>query len=267
PKQRVTLVAVRTLDRQPRFTGVASYFRINDSTAEVAFAVDDHFHGKGIATAMLERLALVAASSGFVRFQATTLSDNRAMLEVFRDSGFTIRSKPASGSVDVVLSLTPSSKTVVSIEERERLATAASIRPFLQPQAVAVIGASRHPTAIGRRLLDALGDAGYQGHIYPVHPSAGEIAGIKAYPSVRDIPGAIDLALVAVPKDAVFRVVDDCAEAGVKALVVITAGFAECGGDGAAVQQQLVEKVRGYGMRMIGPNCMGVLNTDPRICL
>lgn len=112
PKRGVTLVAIRGLTHQPPFAGVASYFRMDDATAEVAFAVDDHLHGKGIATAMLKRLAVLAASAGFERFWATTLSDNRPMLDVFRDSGFPMRAKLVGGCVDVVLSLTPSGEVV-----------------------------------------------------------------------------------------------------------------------------------------------------------
>jgi len=124
PTRGVTLVAIRTFEHQPRFAGVASYFRVNDSTAEVALAVDDHFHGKGIATGLLERLAALAANAGFTRFQATTLSDNWAMMEVFRDSGFSIRSKLAGGCIEVVLSLSllqkPSTPSSASVSQAAR---------------------------------------------------------------------------------------------------------------------------------------------------
>jgi acetyl coenzyme A synthetase (ADP forming)-like protein len=267
PKRAVTLVAVRTLEHQPRFAGVASYSRIDDSTAEVAFAIDDHFHGKGIATSLLERLAALAAGAGFTRFQATTLSDNHAMLEVFRDSGFAIRSKLAGGAIDVSLTLAPSAATVASIESRERLATAASIRPFLQPRAVAVIGASRDPASLGRRIFDAIRHTGYSGTVYPVNRAAHTLDGVATYRSIHDVPHGVDLAIVAVPREAMQGVVDECASAGVKALVLITAGFAETGPAGIAQQQQLVDTIRRHGMRMIGPNCMGLLNTDPALRL
>jgi acetyl coenzyme A synthetase (ADP forming)-like protein len=153
------------------------------------------------------------------------------------------------------------------LEMRDRVATAASLRPFFFPSAVAVVGASRTPASIGYRILEALIANSFQGPIYPVNPHAAEICSLRAYAAVRDIPEPVDLAVVAVPRDAVLGVVGECAERGVKALVVITAGFAETGPDGRALQQRLVEKVRGCGMRMVGPNCLGLVNTDPRVRL
>ena len=266
-QRSVTLVAVRQVGDDTRFIAVGSYLAGAPGVAETAFAVDDRFHGKGLATDLLERLATIAAAHGFRRFEATTLTDNNAMLEVFRDSGFEVRSKTAVGVIDVVLELTPSAAGVVSAEARHRRATAASLRPMLEPRAVAVVGASRDPASIGRRVLDALVAAGFSGPIYPVNPAAAEIAGLRAYASARDVPTGVDLAVIAVPRDRVPAVVDDCAAAGVKSLVVITAGYAEAGAEGRALQQELVERVRRYGMRMVGPNCMGLLNANPAMRL
>ena len=266
-QRSVTLVAVRQVGDDTRFIAVGSYLAGAPGVAETAFAVDDRFHGKGLATDLLERLATIAAAHGFRRFEATTLTDNNAMLEVFRDSGFEVRSKTAVGVIDVVLELTPSAAGVVSAEARHRRATAASLRPMLEPRAVAVVGASRDPASIGRRVLDALVAAGFSGPIYPVNPAAAEIAGLRAYASARDVPAGVDLAVIAVPRDRVPAVVDDCAAAGVKSLVVITAGYAEAGAEGRALQQELVERVRRYGMRMVGPNCMGLLNATPAMRL
>ena len=176
------------MDGEIRIIAVASYFGLTDTAAEVAFAVDDRFQGKGIGTLLLERLAARAADHGFQRFHATTLAENTAMREVFRDSGFEIRSRSAAGTVDVQLSLTPSAEGVVSAERRRRQATAASLRPMLAPHAVAVIGASREPGKIGGRILRALHRAGFTGPIYPVHPHATEIAGLRAFRSARDLP-------------------------------------------------------------------------------
>jgi len=152
-------------------------------------------------------------------------------------------------------------------EMRDRAAATASLRPFFRPRSVAVVGASRDPSSIGYRLLDALVTNHFQGPVYPVNPKASVIGGIRAYPTVRDLPEPVDLAVIAVPREAVPTVVDDCAARGVQAIVVITAGFAEVGDEGRALQQQLADKVRGYGMRMVGPNCMGLLNTDPNVQL
>ena len=263
----VTLVAVRQLDGDLRFIAVGSYLAIDAGAAEAAFAVDDRFQGKGLGTELLERLAAIAAAHGFRRFDATTLGDNHTMLEVFRDSGFEVRSKSAVGVVDVTLTLSPSASGVVWAETRRRRATAASLRPMLEPGAVAVVGASRDPGSIGRRILDALTGNGFTGPIYPINPAANEVAGLRAYASVRELPAGVDLAVVAVPRDRVLTVVDDCAAAGVKALVVITAGYAETGEEGRARQLELVDRVRGYGMRMVGPNCMGLLNASPSLRL
>jgi acetate---CoA ligase (ADP-forming) len=259
----VTLVAVRHLDGDMRFIAVGSYLAVAENTAEVAFAVDDRFQGKGLATELLERLAAIAAAHGFRRFDASTLADNHAMIEVFRDSGFQVRSKSAAGVVDVTLTLTASAEGVISAEVRRRRATAASLRPMLEPRAVAVVGASRTADGIGRRIFDALTTAGFTGPVYPINPAASDIAGHRAYASVREVPAGADLAVVAVPNDQVLAVVDDCAASGVKALVVITAGYAEIGEEGRVRQQELLDRVRGYGMRMVGPNCMGLLNAGP----
>jgi acetate---CoA ligase (ADP-forming) len=263
PSRVVTLVAERT----GGIIATASYIARNAEVAEAAFAVADEFQGKGLATALLERLAVVATAAGFRRFEATTLASNTRMLDVFRDSGFEIRSKSAGGCVDVQLSLTPSATGVAAEEERNRMATAASLRPLLQPRGVAVIGASRRPSSIGRRVLEAIVAAGFSGPTYAVNAHGGEIAGQKTYASARDVPPGVDLAVVAVPASAVLGVVDDCAAVGIRSLVIISAGFAEAGADGRALQHQLTQTVRKHGMRMVGPNCMGVINADPVVRL
>jgi acetyl coenzyme A synthetase (ADP forming)-like protein len=140
---------------------------------------------------------------------------------------------------------------------------ATSLRPLFQPASVAVIGASRDPSRVGARLLDALLSARFQGTVYPVNPQASEIQGLKAWPSVRAIPGPIDLAVIAVPRAAVLDVATDCAEKGVRAVVVITADFAETGPEGRAAQERLLALVRERGLRLVGPNCFGLLNTHP----
>ena len=267
PARNLTLIVERSVDSQVRIVAAASYTAISAEVADAAFAVADQFQGKGLGTALLERLALAAADAGFRRFQAETLVSNTPMLEVFRDSGFEIRSKSSGGSVDVRLSLAPSAATVSAEERRDRLATAASLRPLLEPRAVAVVGASRDPSGIGRRVLDAVLAAGFNGNVFAVNPKAAEVAGLSAYASARDLPEGVDLAVVAVPAPAVLAVVDDCAAAGVKSLVVITAGFAEAGPEGRALQDQLAEKVRNHGMRMVGPNCMGLLNASAGVRL
>ena len=229
PTRAVTLLAMRTVDGVTKPIGVGSYFATGSGSAEAAFAVDDQFHGKGIGTVLLERLAAIAVVHGFDRFEATTLSENAAMLEVFHESGFEIRSKSGQGPISVQLSLRPTDGTVATAERRMALATAASLRPVFEPASVAVIGASRTPSSIGHRIVKALADAGFKGPIYPINPAAEEIEGLRCYANLEAAPRGIDLAVVAVPRALVLPVVDECAAAGVKSIVVITAGFAETG--------------------------------------
>ncbi len=263
PSKTLTLVA----ERASGIIATASYIALGRDSAEAAFAVADPFQGRGLATALLGRLAAAAAMRGFRRFKATTLAENARMLEVFRDSGFEIRSKSDGGCVDVTLSLSPSASGSAKDDERRRIATVASLRPLLEPRSVAVIGASRRSTSIGRRVLHAIVSAGFNGAIYPVNPETTELDGLKVYASARHLPPGVDLAVVAVPAAAVPAVVDDCAAAGIKALVMITAGFAEAGTAGWAAQEALTDQVRKHGMRMVGPNCMGLFNTKPSVRL
>jgi len=266
-EQAATLVALRLLDGTLRPIAIGSYFRTSGAMAEVAFAVDDRFQGKGLGTVLLERLAAIASANGFTRFEAVTLSDNAAMLDVFRESGFEIRSVSERGCVNVQLALDATDRSVVAAERRDALAAATSLRPLLEPASVAVIGASRDPSSIGRRLLRALVSGGFRGPVYPVNPHAEQLEGLACLSSVASLPRGVDLAVVTVPHSIVLEVVDECAGAGVKSLVIITAGFAEVGAEGRALQQRLLDKVRGHGMRMVGPNCMGLLNTDHSVSL
>lgn len=267
PCSRLTLVVTRICEGTPQIIAAGVYLAHDERTAEVAMVVDDAFHGKGLGTLLLERLAMAAIQHGFVRLWAVTHTDNLAMREVFRESGFDMQESCEGGEVEVELSLIPTETTLARSELRDRIATTASLHPFFHPRAVAVIGASRDPRSIGYRLVGALTGNHFRGAIYPVNPQATEIAGLQAYPSLAAVPGSVDLAIIAVPRDLVLVVVDECAAKGVRAIVVITAGFAETGAQGKQLQDRLVEKVRQQGMRMIGPNCFGLLNTDPAVCL
>ena len=267
--QAFTLVVLTGQPDHPRVVATGSYVRDADDpeAAEVAFVVDDEHRRKGLGTLLLERLALIAARHGIRRFYGIVRPDNREMLEVFRESGFAMEERRTDGYVSVSLSVLPSRESVARAEMRDRIATIASLRPFFHPRSVAVIGASRDPSSIGYRILEALVLHRFNGPVYPVNPRATVVGSIPAYPSVQAIPGPVDLAVVAVPRDQVLGVVDDCGRKGVRALVVITAGFAETGPEGAALQRQLVERVRGYGMRVVGPNCLGLINTHPEVRL
>jgi acetyl coenzyme A synthetase (ADP forming)-like protein len=267
PRSTMTLIVSRAVGGSDRVIATGSYVSKKAGTAEVAFAVDDTFQGNGIGTLLLERLALLAVRHDVTRFWAVTHADNRAMLDVFRESGFDVREQPDGGEIEVDLSVVPSAASVSRLETRDRVATTASLVPFFRPKSVAVVGASRDPSSIGYRVLEALVHNRFQGAVYPVNPKAAVVGCIRAYPSVRDLPEPVDLAVLTVPREVVLGVVDDCAARGVRALVVITAGFAEADARGRQLQQELVAKLRGYGIRMVGPNCMGLLNTDPAVQL
>jgi len=267
PRRSLTVIALRRQNDSLRVIASGSYHARDPHQVEVAMAVDDKLHGHGLGTLLLERLALLAIRHGFTRLWAITHADNVAMREVFASSGLPMEEHVEGGDMEVELSLTPTDQSVRQSEWRERVATIASLHPLFHPRAVAVIGASRDPRSIGYRLLEALHDNRFEGPCYAVNPHVSLIAGVSAYPSVRHLPEPVDLAVIAVPKEAVLSVVDDCAAIGVRALVVITAGFAEVGEEGRRLQEQLLEKVRQHGMRMVGPNCFGILNTDPAVRL
>jgi acetate---CoA ligase (ADP-forming) len=267
PRTRLTLIVTRLSGRAARIVAAGTYTARDAATAEVAMAVDDALQGKGLGTLLLERLALLAVRHGFQRFWALTMAENRPMLDVFRASGFDCKSRFDHGDVEIDLSVVPSETSVARAELRDRVATNASLRPFFQPSSVAIVGASRNPDNIGGRILSAILSAGFKGNVYPINPNAASVAKLKAYPSLRALSESPDLVVVVVPAAAVDGIIDDCAVVGTRAVIVISAGFAEIGAEGRQRQQQLLEKIRGYGMRLVGPNCLGLLNTDPRISL
>jgi acyl-CoA synthetase (NDP forming)/GNAT superfamily N-acetyltransferase len=267
PRAQLTLIVSRVVEGSSRIIATGSYVARDEASAEVAFAVDDEFQGKGLGGLLLERLALLAARHGFVRFWALTLLGNQMMMETFRQSGFPIHSKIEDESVEIDFSVAPSEDSVSRSEIRDRVFTTASLRPFFRPRSIAVVGAPRDASSIGMGILGALSRGGFQGPVYAASPALPSVAPWPAYTSAREIPHGTDLAIMVTPRDAVLEAVDDCAAAGVRALVVVTAGFAEAGAEGRALQEKLLEKARGYGMRMVGPNSMGLLNTDPAVRL
>ena len=252
-----------------RIAGVAGFYRnpSNPQRAEVAFAIADALQGRGMGTRMLERLAEHARERNISVFEADVKSDNRRMLDVFAESGFALTSTSESGVTHVVLSLAHSDTFDEKAATRARLAATASIRPFFEPESVAVIGVSRTRGKIGSEIFHNLIASGFTGTLYPVHSTAVEIEGHPAYRSISDIPSHVDLAVIAVPAAHVLSVVDDCIAKGVRGICVISAGFAEVGAEGAAREAELLTRIRNAGCRLIGPNCMGLLNTDDRIRL
>ncbi len=245
----------------------AAYIRTRGRRAEVAFLVADAWQGHGIATILLAHLASIAELHDIVTFTAEVLPHNHRMIDVFRQSGFPVdmRSTPDAIVIEFPTSLSEDAKA--QFEERERIAAVAAMRSFLEPKSVAVIGASRQRGTVGAELLRNLLTSEFEGVVYVVNPHADVVQSLPAYNSVSEIPAQVELAVVVVPAEHVVDVARDCAAAGVRALLVISAGFAEAGDEGVARQRALLDVCRGAGIRLIGPNCLGVLNTDADVRL
>lgn len=257
--QRYGLVAVRGASDEVVAHG--NYFGVAPGQAEIAFAIAPGLQGLGLGTLLLAHLAEVAQDNGISVFTAEVMPENHRMIEVFRESGFPAEMSSRPGTIHVELPTSLSDEAVAHFEDRDRIAAQAAIRPFLKPRAVAVIGASREHGTVGGQLFHNALEAGFEGVVYPVNPSADVVQSVRAYPTVTDVPDEVDLAVIAVPAPAVIEVARECADKGVPALVVISAGFAEAGPNGAGLQDRLVEVCRTAGMRLVGPNCLGILNT------
>jgi acetyl coenzyme A synthetase (ADP forming)-like protein len=249
--------------------GVARYVRLRDAAdeAEIAFTVADEQQGRGLGTLMLEQLAAIAREHGIRRFVAMTLTTNAPMLKVFADAGYETHRSRDGGVVEVSFAIAPTEASVGAQERREQVSEARSVARILAPRSIAVIGASRHAGTIGNGIFRNLLGGDFKGPVYPVNPNAASVAGVRAYPDLGAIDAEVDLAVVCVPAATVPTVVDDCARAGVHGLVVISAGFGEVDAEHGCVERQLVETARRHGMRMIGPNCMGVVNTSSDIAM
>ena len=261
---RFALVALRA----DEVIGVARYDRLRHrAEAEVAFFVDDANHGRGLATVLLEHLAARARQVGLTAFTASVLPENRKMIGVFSQAGFETATRFADGVVEVRLGLQPTAEAEAAIEARATRAAREAVRRLLSPQSVALIGASRRPGTIGADVLHNLQRAGFNGPIWPVNPEARHLAGIPAVASILDIPVEVDLAIVAVPADRVAEVVEECGRKQVYGVVVLSAGFAEEGPEGAAREAEVLRVARSWGVRLVGPNCLGLINTDPEVRL
>ncbi|RKQ88112.1 acyl-CoA synthetase (NDP forming) [Solirubrobacter pauli] len=249
-EERVVAHAVFELERPDR--------------AEVAFAVADEMQGRGLATVLIAHLAQVASARGVTTFTATVLPENRRMISVFRESGFPVEVRASPDGIEVVFPTELGPDARRRFEDRDRVAAVAAVERVLRPRSVAVVGASRRPDSFGGAAFRHILGNDFRGELFPVNPNAEFVGSRRAMPRV---PEGVDLAIVAVPAEAVPGVARECADAGVEALVVITAGFAEAGAEGAARLAELLEICRASGMRLVGPNCMGVVNTAPDVSL
>ncbi|HDK44852.1 MAG TPA: GNAT family N-acetyltransferase, partial [Actinobacteria bacterium] len=252
-----------------KMIGVGRYDREEDDPAhaEVAFAVVDAHQNRGIGTQLLQLMTAYARTMGLEGFKALVLPDNVQMIRMFRHSGYEIERTMEEGVYSVAFPVAQSEGTRAAEEEREKRAIAASLNPIFYPRSIAVVGASRKEDSIGARLFHNLLSGRFSGPIYPVNPAATYVHSVRAYKSVLDIPDPVDLAFLVVPAPLVIPAVKECAGKGVRGLVVISAGFSEVGPEGAALERELVETARSAGMRVVGPNCMGLLNTDPRVAV
>lgn len=232
-------------------------------TADLAILLDDAVQGNGLGTLLLEHLAINAAADGVRELTADVLPENETMIRVLRDLGLESVRHAGSGTLRINLDSSPTPELQAVVEARDHVAGRASLTRVLAPRSVAVIGAGRDPGGVGHKVLRNLLDGGFAGPLYPVNPKADQVAGLTCYPGLADVPGAVDLAVVAVPPQQVLDVARDCAAARVAGLVVVTSGFAEAGRPDA--EGELLRICRSAGMRLVGPNCLGVVNTAARL--
>ncbi|MEA2669903.1 MAG: hypothetical protein QOG45_123 [Chloroflexota bacterium] len=246
--------------------GVARYERLpGTDDAEVAFVIADAHQGRGLGTLFLEYLAAAARDCGITRFIAETLAANRRMLDVFRAAGFREETSRDHEVVTVALDIRPTDAARAATEAREWSAAVLSMARLLRPRSIAVVGAGRREASVGRRILRNLLQSGFRGPVYPVSLHASVVEGVAAHPTVAAIPHPVDVAVIAVPPAAVLEAVDACAAKGVHGLIVVSSGFSETGPEGAALERRLVERAHRGGMRLIGPNCLGVIDTHPGV--
>jgi acyl-CoA synthetase (NDP forming)/GNAT superfamily N-acetyltransferase len=265
PRTRACLLAVE--GEGERILGLGNYVGGGGTVAEVAFIVADEDQGRGIATLILEKLGGLAAGAGYVGFEAEVLFENKKMTHVFRDSGFETEQAFEGGTIHVRFPLTAPEALRDRTNIRERVAVVNSLMPLLQPKTVAVVGASRDPASLGNVLFRNILKGGFKGTVYPVNPKAEIIEGVRAYASVPDLPEVPDLVILAVPAAKALGVARRSLNKGSRGLLVLAAGFAEEGPEGSRRQERLVRFVRSRGGRLVGPNCLGLLNTDPAVQL
>ena len=262
-RDRVALIATVAGE----MIGVVRYERTGPDEAEVAFNIEDAHQGRGLGSVFLEHIAAAAREQGISTFVADVLPQNRKMLRVFSDAGYVVAQEFDEGVVRLSFDLQPTEDSLAVTYAREHRAEARSVQLLLKPEHVVVVGAGRSEGSLGHVVLQHVLDAGFTGTVHVVNHHADEVAGVPSYRSVRDVPGPVDLAVIAVPAEEVEQVVADCAAKGVRGLVVMSSGFAETGDEGAERQRRLVSLARGSGMRVLGPASFGVINTDPEVAL
>lgn len=263
-----SIIAITNENGERKVVGIGNYIDTgNGRSAEVSLLIEDSYQGKGIGTALLERLAGLAAANGFYELEGEVLPDNLPMLNVFKNSGFNIHRLWSSDTVHIELPVDNAAALWERTALHERISVANSLVPLLRPKSVAIIGASRKETSIGNIVLKNIIDGNFKGNIFPINPNADFIYGIKAYNSLKELPEKIDLAIISLPSDLVIDEVKNSIGIGAKGIVILSAGFADSGIEGKKREKELVELVRKNGIRLLGPNCLGLINTDPSIQL
>jgi acetyltransferase len=248
--------------------GVVRYDRVaGTADAEVAVVVEDAHQGRGLGPLMLEHLAAAGEERGIERFVANVLPSNRRMLEVFRSAGFEVERTMADGYVELLYPIHQTAASLSVSRAREHRAEARSVSRLLAPQAIAVVGASREPGTAGHEIHRSLLAHNFEGIVYPVNPATRHVLGVRTYPDIRDVPDDVDLAIIAVPAAQVLAAVEACAEKQVGGLVIVSGGFADAGDEGRARLAEVVKAARDGGMRLVGPNAMGFINTDPAVSM
>jgi acyl-CoA synthetase (NDP forming)/RimJ/RimL family protein N-acetyltransferase len=248
-----------------QLVGVASYEpTARPGVAEIAFAVSDEMHGRGVATLLLEHLVSLARQRRLTAFAAETLPENVAMQRVFADAGLPVERQFADGVIELTMPLPGHDggsldNYLDAVADRASQAEIASLRHLLRPESVAVVGAGRRRGSVGREILHNIVAGGFAGPVYPVNPRGRSMEGLSCLASVADLPVGVDLAVIAVPPHEVPGVAASCGRRGVHALIVITASL---GGGGGA---DLLAVCRRYGMRLVGPNCFGVASSEAHL--
>jgi acetyl coenzyme A synthetase (ADP forming)-like protein len=251
---------------EERIVALGSWARLREPTqAEASFAVEDRSQGRGVGTRLLEQLAETAAGAGIEGFVAEVLPENSAMLGVFRDAGFEVTRHSEGETVEVRFPIAPTETYRASIDRRDHEAVVASLQPFFAPRSVAVIGASARRGSIGGELFRNILAAEFVGAAYPVNRSATPVSGVHAFSSLGDVPGPVDLAVICLPAEHVLEAAESAVEKGVRALCVISAGFAEVGAAGAEREARLLALARRHEARLIGPNCLGISVAAPQL--
>jgi acetyl coenzyme A synthetase (ADP forming)-like protein len=265
-EERGALLGAVTGEGGEEVVAVANYVRLRDRTAaEAAFAVADAYQRRGIGTRLLEQLAQRAASVGIERFVAEVMADNRDMLGVFEAVGFELSRELAGGEIEVEFPIAATEAYEARLAERDHVAVTASLRPFFEPESVAVIGASRRRGSIGGELFRNILRGDFAGAAFPVNREGSPVAGVRAYRSIEEISDSVDVAVICLPAAGVYEAAENALRKGVRALVVISAGFAETGSEGVERQERLLALVRSYGARLIGPNCLGIAVARPSL--